>query len=319
MANGILDRSIEDAPIAIIDFETTGISAGSDRVVEASVVRIDPGQPPRLAFDTLVNPCRRVSATEIHGITDSDVKDAPTFSEIAGDMLESLEGCVLAAYNVYFDIKFLNFELANAGIQHDAPYFCLMYMRPMLGLGKRCKLQVACDAHGVSYNSTHVAADDALASGNLMKVYLNELRQKSVKTYRELDKLKNYKFQKSFGNDPFPSVSRFKVSPLGKLRSRSISAAPPVVDPVKVAIRDYWDALKTVLADLVITDDELKYIKSERKRLGLAKEQIRVLHARAFSSAISQFCDDQWLDDDELIKLRRLHKCLAELGWAPGQ
>jgi len=79
MAQGIYTRPIDDTPIAIIDFETTGLTAGADRVVEVSVVRVDPGQEPRLVFDTLVNPHRRVSATEIHGISDADVADAPSF------------------------------------------------------------------------------------------------------------------------------------------------------------------------------------------------------------------------------------------------
>ena len=77
--------------------------------------------------------------------------------------------------------------------------------------------------------------------------------------------------------------------------------------------------MKTVLADLEITDDELAYVLAERQRGGLTAEQVRVLHARAFASVMSQFASDQWLDDREVKKLRRLHSCLAQLGWAPGQ
>lgn len=43
-----------------------------------------------------------------------------------------------------------------------------------------------------------------------------------------------------------------------------------------------------------------------------------MLHARAFATAISQFIDDDWLDDCESSKLRRLYACLQRLGWAPG-
>jgi DNA polymerase III epsilon subunit-like protein len=79
MVQGISPFRIDDTPIAIIDFETTGLIAGADRVVEVSVVRVDPGEEPRLVLDTLINPQRHVSATEIHGITDADVADAPYF------------------------------------------------------------------------------------------------------------------------------------------------------------------------------------------------------------------------------------------------
>src|SRR5262245_59996831 len=82
--DGLLDRTVADTPVAILDFETTGLYAGVDRVVEVSVVRVEPGQPRRLALDTLVNPGRRMAATEIHGITEDDVRDAPRFEDIAG-------------------------------------------------------------------------------------------------------------------------------------------------------------------------------------------------------------------------------------------
>src|SRR5262245_14174544 len=60
---------IADTPVAVLDFETTGLRPGPDRVVEVAVVRIDPGQPPRVVLDTLVNPGRPMACTEIHGIS----------------------------------------------------------------------------------------------------------------------------------------------------------------------------------------------------------------------------------------------------------
>ena len=60
--SGILDYTIAESPIAVIDFETTGLHPGGDRVVEASVVRLEPGEEPRLVFDSLVNPGGFVTA-----------------------------------------------------------------------------------------------------------------------------------------------------------------------------------------------------------------------------------------------------------------
>lgn len=317
MPSGISGRRIDDTPVAVIDFETTGLTPGLDRVVEVSVVRIDPGESPRLAFDSLINPVRPMAATEIHGITDADVAEAPRFQDVAGELLAAIEGCVIAAYNVYFDIKFLDFELANAGVAHAPPHFCLMYMRPMLGMGSRCKLAEACKHHGIPYSESHVAARDAVASGHLFCAYRDEVRRKSIATYDDLAALKAYKFSSSFACDPFPSPSRFGLSRAAKVVSRAGFSAP--VDPVRQAVSGYWDALKTVLSDLEITEEELAHVRAERERSGLQPEQIRVLHARAFASAMSQFAADQWLDDREVRKLRRLHACLAELGWAPGQ
>jgi DNA polymerase-3 subunit epsilon len=213
MTRGILSRRIVDTPIAVIDFETTGLSPGIDRVVEVSVVRVEPGQSPRVVFDTLINPNRPMAATEIHHIRDADVKHAPRFADIAGNLLAATEDCVIAAYNVYFDIKFLSFELAAAGVAHQPPHLCLMYLRPMLGLGAACKLTQACRAHRVDYNSSHVASDDALAASRLFETYLGQIRRLGVATFADLAELRSYKFTDSFSRRPFPGPQAFGLRP----------------------------------------------------------------------------------------------------------
>jgi DNA polymerase III epsilon subunit-like protein len=90
-------------------------------VIELAVVRIEPNEKPHLVLDTLINPSRRVAATEIHGITDRDVADAPHFEEIAGNVASAISGSVFASYNVYFDIKFLQEELSRVGIPRNCP------------------------------------------------------------------------------------------------------------------------------------------------------------------------------------------------------
>ncbi len=57
-----------------------------------------------------------MGATEIHGITDRDVLDAPRFEDLARELLHALSGCVVAAHNVYFDLRFLRFELDRLGL-----------------------------------------------------------------------------------------------------------------------------------------------------------------------------------------------------------
>jgi DNA polymerase-3 subunit epsilon len=315
---GIKRMGLKDTPIAVLDFETTGLTAGVDRVAEVSVVRVDPGTEPRLAFDTLVNPMRPMAATEIHGITDDDVAGAPRFEAIAGNLLRTLSGCVLAAYNVYFDMKFLDFELRNAGVIHDPPHFCLMYMRPMLGLGERCKLAEACRQYGIDHEISHFAAHDALASGQLLRVYLKAAADRGVHTFGQLARLKKYKFTRSFANDPFPDPSGLSFPQCERLCSRVAHEPPIAADPLRAAFAAYWDAIKTVVADLEITDDEVAYVVQERKRLGLTAAQIRFIHAKVFASIIARFAEDKDIDDRETRKLRRLRQCLSRLGWAPG-
>lgn len=80
-----------------------------------------------------------------------------------------------------------------------------------------------------------------------------------------------------------------------------------------------WDALRTALADPDISDEEIERLAAERAELGLRDDQVKMLHARAFASVISQFVGDQWLDEREVRKLHRLYACLERLGWAAGQ
>lgn len=326
---GVLDRVVAETPIAVIDIETTGLTPGADRVVELSVVRREPGKQWQLVFDSLIRPLRPMASTEIHGITFEDVADAPTFKEVHGQILEALSGCVVASHNVHFDMRFLAYELADAGFSVIPPHFCLMHLRPMLGIGNRCSLEDACREHGIDYISAHISSTDVLAASRLFDIYLEEMGKRDVNTFADVGKLKQLQFVQSF---VFPPIDSKKIpqSQTGRgLKSRRarIAAATeqtaagdgtsPNQSNKELGI--YWDNLRAVLSDLVVTNDEIALLEKKQKELHLSPEQVRVLHARIFISVLSQFVDDQWLDDQERQTLRRLYRCLAKLGWAPGQ
>ena len=174
----ILDKRIDELPISVIDFETTGLSANYDRVVEVSVVRIEPHTKPKLVFDSLINPQRSVGATFIHGIKDNDVKKAPTFNEIAGDVLFHLQGSIIASYNIYFDIKFLKMEFNNIGMEIDPPHLCVMYLRKISSNLRRCSLDSACRLLDITIGNYHTSAADTVAASKIMLQNIHDLKQK---------------------------------------------------------------------------------------------------------------------------------------------
>jgi len=108
-------------PIIFFDLETTGINIASDRIVEISYLKVDlNGNESSRTFR--VNPEMPIpeKASEIHGIHDDDVKDAPVFSEVARSVAKDFEGCDLAGYNsVKFDIPLLAEEFLRAGVDID--------------------------------------------------------------------------------------------------------------------------------------------------------------------------------------------------------
>lgn len=108
-------------PIAFIDLETTGINVSADRIVEISVLKISPDGKQEW-MSTRINPEMPIppNSTAIHGITDKDVADSPTFKEIAKKLTAFLEGTDLAGYNaIKFDIPVLAEEFLRANIDFN--------------------------------------------------------------------------------------------------------------------------------------------------------------------------------------------------------
>jgi len=108
-------------PIIFFDLETTGINIASDRIVEISYLKVDLNGN-ETSKTLRVNPGIPIpeKVTAIHGISNEDVKDAPTFNEVAKSLAKDFEGCDLAGYNsVKFDIPLLAEEFLRAGVDID--------------------------------------------------------------------------------------------------------------------------------------------------------------------------------------------------------
>lgn len=108
-------------PIAFIDLETTGVNLSTDRILEIAIVKIMPDGS-RQVKRKLINPEMQVppQSTEIHGITDEMVKDAPTFKQAANELKQFIEHCDLGGYNSNrFDIPLLMEEFLRSGIELD--------------------------------------------------------------------------------------------------------------------------------------------------------------------------------------------------------
>ena len=110
-----------DRPLVFFDLETTGTSITQDRIVEISMVKVMPDGE-TIVKTRRINPRIPIppTATAVHGITDDDVKDCPTFPEIAKSLAEQIEGCDLAGYNsTNFDIPLLAEEFIRAEVDVD--------------------------------------------------------------------------------------------------------------------------------------------------------------------------------------------------------
>ena len=108
-------------PLIVFDLETTGLDFIRDRIIQISYIKVSPdGTEER--ENLFVNPEKPIphEVVELTGITDDDVKDAPTFKTIAPQLCEKFKGCDFAGYNSnHFDIPMLAEEFLRAGIDFD--------------------------------------------------------------------------------------------------------------------------------------------------------------------------------------------------------
>ncbi len=108
-------------PLVFFDLETTGLNTTRDRIIEVSLLKVYPNGKEEVKTRRL-NPEMPIppESTAIHGITDEDVKDCPTFKQIAKSLADQLEGCDLAGFNSSrFDVPMLAEEFLRAGVDFD--------------------------------------------------------------------------------------------------------------------------------------------------------------------------------------------------------
>ncbi len=108
-------------PIIFFDLETTGIDTAKDRIVEISMIKIMMDGE-RIIKTRRINPQMAIppSSTAIHGISDEDIKDCPTFTQVARSMEQFISGCDFGGFNSNrFDLPVLVEEFLRAGVDID--------------------------------------------------------------------------------------------------------------------------------------------------------------------------------------------------------
>lgn len=152
--------------IAVLDVETTGLFPWRhDRIVEIAVVVISPNGRIHTEYETLVNPKRDLGPSGIHQISAAEVLHAPTFADIAGDLLAILKDTtVISGHNVSFDINFLFKEYERIGVEFPAtPLLCTCQ------LFGRNSLDACCEELGIAIDGVpHRALTDARATSRLV-------------------------------------------------------------------------------------------------------------------------------------------------------
>lgn len=161
---------------AIIDIETCGnkYEFRRGRITEICILLHD-GLQVTQKFSSLINPECYISPfyTNLTGITNEMVADAPKFHELAKTILELTEGRVFIAHNVGFDYGFIKDEFASLGYKYKRETLCTVRLSRKLIPGKMSySLGKLCDSLGISINGRHRAEGDAVATAELFNILL---------------------------------------------------------------------------------------------------------------------------------------------------
>ena len=161
---------------AIIDVETTGGTARWEKITEIAIVVHD-GVKVLNTFSTLLNPDRSIpwNITQITGITDDMVAQAPRFFEVAKQIVQMTEGCIFVAHNVSFDYAFVREEFARLGYEFTRKQLCTVRLSRKVFPGLTSYSLSNLKKHfNIHAEQSHRALDDTLATTRLFELILAE-------------------------------------------------------------------------------------------------------------------------------------------------
>jgi len=306
-----------DLDVAVVDVETTGFSPKlHDRVVEIAIVRLT-AQGERLdEYETLVNPERDVGPTHIHGITAQDVRDAPTFSDVSGDVAARLQGAIFVGHNVGFDSRFLTAEYARLGHEIDlAPRLCTMRLAGSTGLAAR-SLAACCAECAISVTPQHSALCDARAEAELLMTLLRRCDLTALDAAAEFS---GGLYETAFAWPPLPSgVRRLTRRESAAAREATSTFVTELVRRISAAglggaaeTIAYTEILDRALEDRVITREEIEGLHDVALALGMTASQVFDAHWQYVEALATMAWGDGVLTNQERSDLRHVGALLG--------
>lgn len=171
-------------PLAVFDLETTGTDIVEDRIIEIAIVKAFPNGD----YDTkhhLINPTIAIpsESSMIHGIYDQDVADAPTFKQVARELLEYFKGCDLAGFSVIkFDVPMLVEEFLRIDMDFDLKNKKLVDAQRIFHLMEKRNLAAAYKYYcHKDLQEAHNAAADTMATYEIIKAQVARYEGQDVK------------------------------------------------------------------------------------------------------------------------------------------
>lgn len=177
-----------DTTYCVLDLETTGLSAKTEKITEIGIMKIKDGEVLE-EFCEFVNPEKPIPqrVQEITNITDDMVKNAPTIEEMFPKVLEFIKGTVLVAHNATFDIGFLKTVAKDLGYEFDYTYVdTLPLARKLYPELKKHKLGKIAEHLKIKVEVAHRALDDVDTTVKVLREMMKTLKDRGAKTVGDI-------------------------------------------------------------------------------------------------------------------------------------
>lgn len=177
LGSPLLRKTLADATFSVVDLETTGSVIGVDEIIEIGLIQVRGGEIVD-RFESLVWSDRAIPpwVARLTGISNNDLEGAPTFSDLAENMVSLLDGNVFVAHDIRFDLPFLRWEFARRGIGRPAVTgMCTLQLSRQFWPDIRSRSLPDLARHfGIDHGNPHRAGADAAATAGVLVEVLGE-------------------------------------------------------------------------------------------------------------------------------------------------
>ena len=180
-----------DTTYCVLDLETTGFSATTEKITEVGIMKIKNGEVLD-QFSCFVNPEKHIPqrVSEVTNITDDMVADSETIDKVFPKILDFIKDSVLVAHNAPFDMGFLKQNAKNLGYEFDYTYLdTLSLAKDLFPDYKKYKLGKIADNLGIKVEVAHRALDDVDTTVKVFNVMMDMLKKRGAKKVEDIDKV----------------------------------------------------------------------------------------------------------------------------------
>lgn len=295
------------AKYSILDTETTGLFPSRDRVIELAIIQLDAELNEVSRFESLFNPKRDLGPVHIHGIRGSDVAAAPSFADMAEQLVRFLADTVLVGHNLQFDLNFLNAELDRVGREAlpSTDLFCTLTGIKVLFPSLPRKLELLAQSLGVAHKKAHSAISDVEATAQLF-------------AFLQTGNIESVQLAPPEQQD-FPLIAQSIIRPTEHFRVSS-SYIQTLVESLPVIVgsgfqNEYLATLEESLADYSLSDQEISNLLNLAIDLGMSVEDAAQVHSHVFSAVINLAWADNQITEEESEQIRLLGNVLGISGF----